>query len=198
MKYNVILLLSVLIFAGISCKKSPEDHGDPSALIQHQTINKIVSYQNPVILSIEPNKVAFSFTTMVVMNNNILHLVFKAGGDTQSGNKILLSNESLQPLNINWASSLTANTIIDNNTNRWSNTQESGLLIAIAHVENDYTFKGTWAAKSKQYLGISLRKNDGIHYGWVCISHIADKQELQIHDWAYSKVAGKAIKAGER
>lgn len=200
MRYSSVIIFLILNIISSSCKKDREHYDGDELSIHYEVINKTVSYQQPVTLYIEPNKPGLRFTTVLVMNNNTAHLMFKANSPSQSGNKIILSDQSLQPYGVSWSAPLPKNVVIDNNTtipNKWSSILESGLLIAVAYEQNNTVLKGLWNKKSRQYLGLSLKMNDGIHYGWVCISHEVNKQELQIHDWAYNAIAGQPVKAGQ-
>ena len=51
---------------------------------------------------------------------------------------------------------------------------------------------------TQTYIPIKVKLQDGNHFGWICLSVSRATGALTIHDYALSKVAEKAINAGQK
>lgn len=198
--YSRIFLLLAVVTA-FSCTKPPLFPPGQEGLVEHLEVNQVLSYGNPVMLHVAGKaSAAIVLDTDLIENDDVPHLIFTARAASQSGNKVMLSNQVFNPYGRSWASALNEGfTIYGQATGqkKWSDPQEHGLLLAVAGDGNTTEYKGAWKEKQLRYLAISLQMEDGIHYGWVGISHEAGKSELKIHDWAYAKMAQKIVRAGK-
>lgn len=62
----------------------------------------------------------------------------------------------------------------------------------------DTTWRGSWVAASKKYMGVQFRKGDDTFLGWVSLSVDTARDCMVLHDYAWRHVNAGSVKAGER
>lgn len=195
------MLLFISFTAACSKEEIPRIPPGECAIV-YQQINKVLGYEQPVLLDVDGNKESdITLNSVLLEYNDRPYLVLTVSGSSHLGNSTIISKLEATTGNANWSSPLHEGfTIFENATGerKWSMPQEKGYLAAIMDDGTNKEFSGLWIDKQKRYIGIAIHIQNTVHYGWICISHESGTKQFQVHDMAYNKKTGAVIKAGQK
>lgn len=190
-------LLSVIC---LSCTKPPLIPDQNTIEMKHEIVNQTWTHGKELFLFLnQEEKAAIVFDTELIVNNGQSYTIFTVKPASQFGHKVLLSPHALMPYGQYYASAVIPGFAVyaqPTGHKRWGSGMEKGLLLTVCDNGKAGEFSGSWHNKQRMYLGIALRMNDGVHYGWISMSHMAGKKEMTVHEWAYSAKPHQVVKAG--
>ncbi len=197
---KMILSAVILIFSQ-SCKKENNPVIAPDILFK--TLDSTLQYNKHVTLDVNSDGVTdFYFSEVLIVENNIGHLLFYANGSSQQGCRIMVQSQPEVILGGLWAKPIDSATVISETIitgSHWNNFLEKSLMLDITEdAAYQKNYHGLWLNKKNYYLAIKPVINGKTHYGWVRISHTTGEEKLTIHDFAYNKIPGQGIKAGQK
>lgn len=190
-------LLSVIC---LSCTKPPLVPDQDPIEMKYALVDQTWSYGKQLSLFLDQKeKSVIVFDTELIINNGKPYTIFTVKPTSPLGHTLLLSPHALMPYGQYFASAVIPGFAIyeqPTGQKRWGSSMEKGLLLAVCDNGKTAEFAGSWHNKQRMYLGIALQMDDGVHYGWVSLSHTAGKKEMTVHEWAYSTKPHRIVKAG--
>lgn len=201
MKKNILYAVIAMSIITIACKKNNTDSPGNTDIV-YKKLDSVLGYERHSRLKIDNDTTTdIILNSVLMMQDNKPYLFLYARSSSQSGNKILVKQDSSLPPGGNWAQPLQAGDIIGpdvQNSNIWTSPSDRAIFAGIMDDGDTVIYSGLWIGLQRRYLAIQLNINNKMHFGWICVSHEAGKQELQIHELAYNNVPEQAIKAGQR
>ncbi len=197
---KILLPAAILIFSQ-SCKKENNPVIAPDILFK--TLDSTLQYNKHVVLDVNNDGTAdFYLNSVLVVENNIGHLLLHAAASTAQGSKIMVQSQPEVIMGGLWAKPIDSAAVIAETPaagSHWNNFLEKGYLLDVSEdAQQQKNYHGLWLNKKNYYLAIKPMLNGKAHYGWVRISHTAGEEKLTVHDFAYNKIPGQGIKAGQK
>ncbi|MBD1385260.1 hypothetical protein IDJ75_08210 [Mucilaginibacter rigui] len=215
-----ILLYAVVALALNACKKDKNTGeivipADPiettpvsgetqpsSANIVYRKLNIKLGYNKHIFLDANGDGTTdISFSSVLIMHDGKQHLYLSAYGKTNSGNKLFVKNGEQLVNGSLWAYPFNKNELIEpteENNIKWTSNQQKASIVSIVSAGSQTTVEGLWANKADKYLGIALKINGEPYFGWIKLSHETTTNEIIVSEYAYSKIPGGEIIAGEK
>ncbi|WP_207536194.1 hypothetical protein [Desertivirga arenae] len=207
------LTFSILLAAALlsSCTK---DNNNP--LVDNEeklSINKYsykslnvmvdsLQYNNPMQLDLNGDGfIDYVLSSVLLENNDLPYLYLYINRKSPNQNRIIVRQGEELPLNALWGVPLEKDFVVQENLSSgllWSLDQYKTALLNVSETSNSRTFGGEWLGKKEKFLGLQFYIEGKKHYGWLRISHNLNQAKLAIQDYAYNKIAGQPIKAGEK
>ena len=187
-----ILLFATII--AIGCSKKTEQPENISTQIEYKSLNDFqLDYSHSLNLDMNNDGVIdFAFAASVIYDDvvSIEKLDFRAY--TLNGSEYF--NDNITPKVFD-----KSEIISRGNSQNHSWTRNNAFLATRVYTDDPAvsTWDGAWKDKTNKYLAIKLKQGDKYHTGWIRMSIGGNHSRIIIHDYAYSKVADKDIKAGE-
>jgi hypothetical protein len=220
MKKNMLMAVCVMMLAQ-ACKKdkTPDTaviiEPDPvetapttgetqpsSPNIIYRTLNMKLGYNKPIFLDANADGVIdFSFSGTLIMHDGKQHLYLSAYAKSTSGNKIFVQKGPDLVINALWAYPFNKDEMIaptEANKVAWTAIQQKAFIMSVISANGQTSLEGLWPNKTDKYLGIAIKMNGEPYFGWIRLSHDIATNEITVADYAYSKIPGGDIIAGEK
>jgi len=198
---TVILLLN-------SCKTEKEEVLDveiSTGKYSYKALNTSVDslqYNNPLLLDLNGDgTIDFYLTSVLIEENDQPYLYLLLNRKTPNLNKALVRQGEELGINGLWGVPLDAGVKIEEDAQAgkiWSADQTKTALLNLSDTGTSKVFGGEWLNKKDKYLGLKFIISGQYHYGWIRISHTQNEAKLAILDYAYNKLPGEPIRAGEK
>lgn len=98
----------------------------------------------------------------------------------QHGNSEVLTDNGNIPL------ALSKDELINENSSVWYNSYSSTVIMS-----------NNWKGKTDKYLGLRIKKNGQLYYGWAKLTIPLDESYVIVQEYAYQDSPGVGLKAGE-
>ncbi|QHS54987.1 hypothetical protein GWR56_05320 [Mucilaginibacter sp. 14171R-50] len=173
-----------------------------SAGIVYRTLNMKVGYHKNIFLDANADGIIdISFSGVLIMHDGKQHLYLSAYGKTTGGNKLFVKKGEELVNGGLWAYPFNKDEDIEptaGNEVKFTAPQQKASILSIISTGAQTQAEGLWANKSDKYLGFALKMNGEPHFGWIKISHDIASNEIIVSEYAYSKIPGGDIIAGEK
>lgn len=219
MRKYILLCLSIILSLQ-ACKKDKNSEGivvppDPiettpvtgetqpsSANIEYRTLNMRVGYKKHIFLDANADGTTdISFSSVLIMHDSKQHLYLSAYGKTNSGNKVFVKKGEDLVNGSLWAYPFNKDEKIEPteaNEVKWTANQQKASIMSIVSTGSQTGVEGLWANKTAKYLGFAIKINGEPYFGWIKLSHDTATNEIVFSEYAYSKIPGGDIIAGEK
>lgn len=186
----------------ISCRKSPDPVVSPKADIVHKTVDRTVKASDTAPMAIDINDdgiVDFSYFAQYLANSTGVHLYI--GINPIGNNAVKMSEPNDNHFqNMGDAAAVSGGAKINNTllpSKLW------GSDFAYLAIRHDYypiaekAYEGAWGDGTMHYMPLKLEAKGNVYYGWANLSFDKKTEELRLTDFAWNKVAGQEIGAGD-
>ncbi|MES2267647.1 MAG: hypothetical protein V4520_12855 [Bacteroidota bacterium] len=219
MKKSLLICLG-LVLALQACKKDKIESGpvispDPietapvvgdtqpsSQNIVYRTLNMKVGYNKNIFLDANADgSTDISFSGVLIMHDGKQHLYLSAYGKTSNGNKLFVKKGDGLVNGSLWAYPFNKDEPVElTNANQVTLTapQQKASIMSVISTGPQTSVDGLWANKTDKYLGFAIKMNGEPHFGWIKLSHDAATNEIIVSEYAYNKMSGEDIIAGEK
>lgn len=174
--------------------------GPGSADIIYRKVNAVVAYNKHLALDVDADGAAdFSFNSVLIQHNDKPHLYLLVSPKTAKVAKVMVQQGEELVVNALWSFPLEKDILIQAapaSNCIWTEPLMKGFVISSSKTSANEAYEGLWLGKSNKFLGIQFKLPDGVHYGWVKLSHVASTDEITIVDYAYNKIPAQAMAAG--
>ncbi|MFD0766513.1 hypothetical protein ACFQZI_16755 [Mucilaginibacter lutimaris] len=179
--------------------------GDTQPSSQHivyRTLNMKVGYNKNIFLDANADgSTDISFSSVLIMRDGKQHLYLSAYGKTSSGNKLFVKKGDGLVNGSLWAYPFAKDERIeptDANQVTLTAPQQKASILSVISTGSQTSVDGLWANKTDKYLGFAIKMNGEPHFGWIKLSHDAATNEIVVSEYAYNKLPGEDIIAGEK
>ncbi|TSD64676.1 hypothetical protein FFF34_012275 [Inquilinus sp. KBS0705] len=173
----------------------------PSTFI-YKLINKKLGYNKHFNLDVNADGTPdYSFTTVLIMQNNKPYLYLIINPVSGTGNKLLIQKGQPNVFNSFYTYPLKSGSKVQPTTGYktdWNSPGQKGVIVGSTSVGANKQYAGLWANQIDKYLGIKFYIKGKAHYGWVKLSHIGYKDEVALSELAYNNIAEMPILAAEK
>lgn len=203
-KYLVLIVFTMFISA---CETADQDPLDTNSLskVAYKLLNVSVEslqYNNPILLDLNNDgNVDFNFSSVLLEENDKPYMYLYVRGDSRSRNQLIVRSNPELTLAAYWANPMDRGAEINSSPPsdcKWNEQLTKGFFIGIMDDGVNKVYSGEWLATGDRFLGLRFTINGNYHYGWIRVSHTEGEDRLMVKDYAYSKEAGKSIKAGQK
>ncbi|OOQ60474.1 hypothetical protein [Mucilaginibacter pedocola] len=222
MKKFLLLGACVLLFAQ-ACKKDNNKPDNSQVIIQpdpveaapvtgvtqpssenmvYRTLNLRLGYNKHIFLDANNDgTVDLSFSGTLIFHDGKQHLYLSGYTKSTSGNKFFIQKGPEQVINAQWAYPFNKDEVIEPteaNQVAFTALQQKAFIMSVVTTNAQTDLEGLWKNKQDKYLGFALKMNGEPHFGWLRLSHDTATNEIIVIEYAYSKVPGEDVIAGQK